>query len=147
MRKFLPFLFTASLLFTSLSCNVNKGLTGGISPAKALSGVQALLGGTTSSVLNGFTGDILSNPIMQSVLPKELTTLTSVLGKSNEGAKVLGLVNGALSSVVPNVAGSVLADATKNISPNDALSLLNGGETGATAVSYTHLTLPTIYSV
>ena len=55
-----------------------------------------------------------------------------MLGKSDKGTAALGLLNSALGSTVPSVASSVLGDATKGIAATDALSLLKGGNTGAT---------------
>ena len=113
------------------SCNVSKGLAG-LSPAQALNGVQALLGGASTNALKGFAGNVLANEVMQKALPKELSTITSLLGNSSNGTKALGLLNGALGSAVPDVASSLLSDATKGIAAADALSLLKGGDTGAT---------------
>jgi hypothetical protein len=131
MNKFVCFLCTLSLLFISQSCNVNKGLAG-ISPEKALSGVQALLGGATGSAVKGFAGNALKNEVMKQVMPKGLSNITNILGGSSEGTQALGLLNSAMSSVVPNVASPVLVDATKGINASDALGLLKGGDTGAT---------------
>ncbi len=131
MNKFVCLLCTLSFVFISQSCNVNKGLVG-LSPDKALSGVQALLGGATGSAVKGFAGDILKNEVMKKVMPKGLSNITSLLGGSSEGTKALGLLNSALGSVVPGVASSVLGDATSGIGASDALGLLKGGDTGAT---------------
>ena len=131
MKKFVSLFFTLSFVLMTQSCNVNKGLAG-LSPAKALTGVQALLGGASSSALKGFAGNVLSNAVMQKAMPKGLSTITSLLGNSSNGAKALGLLNGALGSAVPDVASSVIGDATKGIAASDALSLLKGGDTGAT---------------
>lgn len=131
MNKFVCFLCTLSLLFISQSCNVNKGLAG-ISPEKALSGVQALLGGATGSAVKGFAGNALKNEVMKQVMPKGLSNITNILGGSSEGTQALGLLNSAMSSVVPNVASPVLVDATKGIKASDALGLLKGGDTGGT---------------
>ena len=131
MKKFISLSFALSLVVMIQSCNVSKGLMG-VSPEKALSGVQALLGGASDNALKGFAGNILKNQVMQKVMPQGLSTITSLLGNSSEGNKALGLLNGALASVVPNVASSVLGDATKGIAASDALSLLKGGDTGAT---------------
>lgn len=131
MNKFVCLLCTLSFVFLSQSCNVNKGLAG-ISPEKALSGVQALLGGATGSAVKGFAGDILKNEVMKQVMPKELSSISSLLGGSSEGTQALGLLNSAMGSVVPDVASSVLGNATSGIGASDALSLLQGGSTGAT---------------
>jgi|GEM_PF-1562383 len=132
MKNFLSLLFTLSLVvMTTQSCNVNKGLAG-LSPAKALTGVQALLGNSSKSALSGFTGNILGKAAMKSVMPKGLANITSLLGKSSGGTKALGLLNSAMASAVPDVASSVLGNATKGIAASDALSLLKGGNTGAT---------------
>jgi len=115
MKKFVSLFFTLSLvLLTTQSCNVGQGLAG-ISPEKALSGVQALLGGSSKNALKGFAGNVLKNAVMQKVMPKELSSITGLLGKTGEGAKALNLLNGALGSAVPDVAASLLGNATKGI--------------------------------
>ncbi|MFK7933939.1 MAG: DUF4197 family protein [Saprospiraceae bacterium] len=131
MKKFVSLLFALSFLVMSPSCNVNQGLAG-LSPAQALNGVQALLGGASDSALKGFAGNILKNAVMQKALPKGLSAITNLLGNSSEGNKALDLLNGALGSAVPNVASSILGNATKGIAAGDALSILKGGDTGAT---------------
>ena len=113
------------------SCSVNKGLAG-LSPAQALNGVQALLGNSSKSALGNFTGNILGNAVMQNAMPKGLSTITGLLGKSKNGNNALGLLNSAITSSLPDVASSVLSNATKGIAAADALSLLKGGNTGAT---------------
>lgn len=130
MQKFLSLFFVLSLVLVTQSCNVNKGLVG-LSPDKALTGVQALLGGASGSALKGFAGNILSNAVMQKAMPKGLSAITSLLGKSSEGNKALGLLNSALGSAVPDVASSLLGNATKGIKASDALGILKGGDTGA----------------
>lgn len=132
MKKFVSLFFTLSLvLLTTQSCNVGQGLAG-LSPAKALSGVQALLGGASNNALKGFAGNVLANAVMQKAMPKGLSNITNLLGKSSEGTKALGLLNSALGSAVPNVASSLLGNATQGIAAADALNLLKGGDTGAT---------------
>lgn len=131
MKKFVSLLFALSFLVMSPSCNVSKGLAG-LSPAQALNGVQALLGGASNNALKGFAGNVLKNAAMKKALPRGLATVTSLLGKSSEGNKALNLLNGALGSAVPDVASSILGNATKGIAANEALNLLKGGETGAT---------------
>ena len=131
MKKLMALLFTVSFVFMTQSCNMSKGLAG-LSPEQALTGVQALLGNASGSALKGFAGDILTNAVMQKVMPKGLSSITSLLGQSSEGNKALGLLNSALTSAVPDVASSVLGKATKGIAATDALSLLKGGGTGAT---------------
>ncbi len=131
MKKFLSLLLILSVTVMTQSCNVSKGLAG-ISPEKALTGVQALLGGASSSALKGFAGNILKNEVMQKAMPKGLSTITNLLGNSSQGNKALDLLNGALGSAVPGVAASLLGNATKGIAASDALSLLKGGDTGAT---------------
>jgi len=131
MKKFVSLFFTLTFVVMTQSCNVNKGLVG-LSPDKALTGVQALLGGASNKALKGFAGNALKNAVMQKVMPKELSTITRLLGNSSEGTKALGLLNSALGSAVPDVASSVLGNATKSIPAADALSLLKGGDTGAT---------------
>lgn len=131
MKKFVSLLFTLSLVVMTQSCSVNKGLAG-LSPAQALTGVQALLGNSSKSALSSFTGNILGNSVMQNALPKGLSSITGLLGKSSQGTKALGLLNSAITSAVPNVASSLLGNATKGIAAADALSLLKGGKTGAT---------------
>lgn len=131
MKKYLSLVFTLSFVLFSQSCSVNKGLAG-LSPEQALTGVQALLGGASNNALKGFAGNILKNQIMQKALPKELSNITSLLGNSSEGTKALGLLNSAIGSAVPDVASSVLSKATTDIPAANALSLLKGGDTGAT---------------
>jgi len=113
------------------SCSLNKGLAG-LSPTQALGAVQTLLGGASTSALSGLTGNILGNSIMKEVLPPGLSNITNLLGATSQGSKALGLLNGAISSALPDVAGGILKNATKNINPSDALGLLQGGDTGAT---------------
>jgi len=115
----------------SQSCNVNKGLAG-LSPTQALNGVQALLGGASSSAIKGFAGNVLGNAVMKNAMPKGLSQITNLLGNSSNGTKALGLLNSAIGSAVPDVASSVLGNATKGIAASNALSLLKGGDTGAT---------------
>ncbi len=131
MKKFVSLLFTLSIVVMTQSCSVNKGLAG-LSPAQALTGVQALLGNSSKNALSNFTGNILGNTVMQNAMPKGLSTLTGLLGKSSQGTKALGLLNNAISSSLPDVASSILGNATKGIPAADALSLLKGGNTGAT---------------
>lgn len=131
MKKFVSLLFTLAIVVMTQSCSVNKGLAG-LSPAQALTGVQALLGNSSKSALSGFAGNILGNAVMQKAMPKGLSTITNLLGKSSQGNKALGLLNSAITSAVPDVASSVLGNATKGIAAADALSLLKGGNTGAT---------------
>ncbi len=131
MKKFLFSLFALSIFLLPQSCNVNKGLAG-LSPEKALSGVQSLLSGATGSAIKGFAGNALKNAAFQKAMPKGLSTITSLLGKSSEGTKALGLLNSAIGSAVPDVGSSVLENATKNIPAKDAAGLLKGGSTGAT---------------
>lgn len=131
MKKFFSLLVALSIVAMTQSCNVSQGLVG-LSPDKALSGVQALLGGASNNALKGFAGNVLQNAIMQKVMPKGLSNITNLLGNSSEGAKALGLLNSALGSAVPDVAASLLGNATKGIGAADALSLLKGGDTGAT---------------
>ena len=133
MKNFLSLLFTLSLVFiTTQSCNVSKGLAG-LSPAQALTGVQALLGNATGSALSGFAGNILGNSVMQNALPSGLSNITGLLSKTKQGTDALGLLNNAITSAVPNVASDVLGNAVKGIAANDALSILKGGDTGATS--------------
>ena len=131
MKKFVSFLCTLSLVFMTQSCNSSKGLAG-LSPDKALSGVQALLGGASSSALKGFTGNILGNSVMQNVMPEGLSNITSMLGNSAQGTKALGLLNSALESAVPDAASNFLSRTTNNIAAADAVNILKGGDTGAT---------------
>lgn len=131
MKKLLSLVFILSIAVMNQSCNVSKGLAG-ISPEKALNGVQALLDGASDNALKGFAGNILKNELMQKAMPKGLSTITSLLGNSSEGNKALDLLNGALGSVVPDIASSLLGNATKGIAASDALSILQGGDTGAT---------------
>ncbi len=131
MKNFVSLLFTLSFVFMTQSCNVGQGLAG-LSPAKALGGVQALLGGASSNAIKGFAGNVLQNEVMKKVLPPGLSNITGLLGNSSEGTKALGLLNGALASAVPNVATSLLGNATKGIAAADALNLLKGGDTSAT---------------
>ncbi len=131
MKKFVSLFFTLSFVVMTQSCNVNKGLAG-LSPEKALSGVQALLGGASSSALKGFAGNALKNAVIQKAMPKGLSSITSLLGNSSKGTKALGLLNSAIGSAVPDVASSVLGNATKSIPAADALGVLKGGDTGAT---------------
>ena len=131
MKKFASLFFTLSFVLMTQSCNVNKGLAG-LSPTQALNGVQALLGGASKNAVQGFAGNVLKNAVMQKAMPKGLSSITGLLGKSSEGTKALDLINGALGSAVPDVASSLLSNATKGIAAADALSLLKGGDTGAT---------------
>lgn len=132
MKKLVSLLFAFSIVvMTQSSCSVSKGLAG-ISPQQALSGVQALLGGASNNALKGFAGNVLKNAVMQKVMPKGLSNITNILGNSSEGTKALGLLNSALGSTVPDLASSFLGNATKGIAAKDALSLLKGGDTGAT---------------
>lgn len=131
MKKFVSLFFALSIVVMSQSCNVSKGLAG-LSPQQALSGVQALLGGASGNALKGFAGNVLANAAMKKVMPKGLSNITSLLGKTSEGTKALGLLNSALGSAVPDVASSLLGNATKGIAAADALNLLKGGDTGAT---------------
>ncbi len=131
MKKFVSLFFALSIVVMSQSCNVGKGLAG-LSPEKALSGVQALLGGASGNALKGFAGNVLANAAMKKVMPQGLSNITSLLGNSSEGTKALGLLNSALGSAVPDVASSLLGNATKGIAAADALNLLKGGDTGAT---------------
>ena len=131
MKKFFAFFLVLSIGAMTQSCNVNKGLAG-LSPQQALNGVQALLGGASSNALKGFAGNVLQNAVMQKAMPKGLSTITSLLGQSNDGKKALGLLNSAIGSAVPDVASGLLGNATKGIAAADALSILKGGDTGAT---------------
>ena len=131
MKRFFSLLFILSIFVTTQSCSVNKGLAG-LSPNKALTGVQALLGGASTNALKGFAGNTLKNAVIQQVMPKELSSITNLLGSSNKGIEALGLLNSALGSAVPDVAPALLSNATKGIAASDALGILKGGDTGAT---------------
>jgi len=131
MKKLISLLFTLSIVFMTQSCKTSKGLAG-LSPAKALTGVQALLGGASTSALKGFGKNALNNTVMKKAMPAGLSNVTSLLGKSTEGKKALGLLNSALGSAVPDIASSFLGNATKSIPAADALNILKGGDTGAT---------------
>jgi len=85
MKNFVSLLFVLAFMGMTQSCNTAKGLPGvpGISPAAALTGVQSLLGGASSSALSTFAGgNVLSNAVMKQVLPKGLSNITNVLGSS-----------------------------------------------------------------
>ncbi len=131
MKNFISLSFAVFILAMMPSCSLNKGLTG-LSPTKALSAVQTLLGGASSNALSGFTGNILGNAAMKAVLPSGLSSVTNLLGASPAGSKALGLLNGALASSVKDIVPSILSKATSNIPAADALGLLQGGNTGAT---------------
>jgi len=131
MKRFTSLLCTLAFVLMAQSCNVGQGLVG-LSPDKALSGVQALLGGASNNALKGFAGNIIGNAVMQKVMPKGLSNITSLLGKSSEGNQALGLLNSALGSTVTDIVPSLLSNATKSIPASDALSILKGGDTGAT---------------
>ena len=131
MKNIMTLSFVLIMVSMTQSCNVSKGLAG-ISPATALNGVQALLGGSTSNALSSLAGNALGNAVLQNALPKELSTITSLLGGSSAGNEALGLLNGAIASAVPGVASSVLGNATNGIAASSALDILQGGETGAT---------------
>ena len=93
-----------SMLFYGQACSVQGGLAG-LSPLKALSGVQEILNVASGSALSGIGKNMLSNAVVGAVMPPELKAITNALGGSEAGQAALG------------------------------------------AVSYTHLTLPTICSV
>lgn len=131
MKRFISLFFSLSIIVMSQSCSVSKGLAG-ISPERALAGVQALLGGASNNAIKGFAGNVLQNAVMQKVMPKGLSNITSILGQSSEGTKALGLLNSAIGSSVTDIAGGFLGQATKGIAASDALSLLQGGDNGAT---------------
>ncbi len=131
MKKFLSLLMVTSMLFYGQACSVQSGLAG-LSPQKALSGVQSILGLASGSAINGLGKNLLTNAALNAVMPTELKAITGALGQSEAGQKVLGLMNNAIGSAAPALAKGVLANAVKGIDASSALDILKGGENGAT---------------
>ena len=131
MKKFLSLLMVTSMLFYGQACSVQSGLAG-LSPLKALSGVQNILGLASGSAISGLGKNLLSNAALSSVMPPQLQAITGALGKSDAGQKVLGFTNNAIGAAAPALAQGVLANAVKGIDASSALDILKGGENGAT---------------
>jgi len=131
MKKILSLLMITSMLFYGQACSVSNGLAG-LSPAKALQGVTSLLGVAQGSALQGIGKNMLSNAVVNSVMPKELKAITGALGNSQAGKVALNAINQAIGSTAPSLAKGVLGDALKNIPASEALNILKGGDNGAT---------------
>lgn len=133
MKKFLSLLMVTSMLFYGQACSV-QGLAGlaGLSPQKALSGVQSILGLASGSALSGLGNNLLTNAALSAVMPAELKAITGALGKSPAGKEVLGVLNNVVGSAAPALAKGVLGSAVAGIDPTKALDILKGGENGAT---------------
>ena len=113
------------------ACSVQSGLAG-LSPQKALNGVQQMLGLASGSALKGIGKNMLSNAVVNAVMPKELKAITGALGNSDAGRAALGLINQAVGGAAPGLAKGLLNDAFKNIPVDKALDILKGGDSGAT---------------
>jgi len=120
-----------SMLIYGQACSVQSGLAG-LSPQKALSGVQSLLGLASGSALKGIGKNMLTNAVVGSVLPPELKAITGALGKSEAGQAALGVINKTIGSAAPSLAKGVLDNALKNIPASQALDILKG-DGGATS--------------
>lgn len=119
------------MLFYGQACSVQSGLAG-LSPQKALSGVQEILGLASGSALKGIGKNMLTNAVVGSVMPPELKAITGALGNSDAGRAALGVINNAIGSAAPTLAKGVLGNALKNIPAGQALDILKGGSNGAT---------------
>ena len=119
------------MLFYGQACSVSNGLAG-LSPAKALNGVTSLLGLAQGSALQGIGKNMLTNAVVNAVMPQELKAITGALGNSQAGKVALGAINQAIGGAAPALAKGVLGDALKNIPASEALNILKGGENGAT---------------
>lgn len=119
------------MLFYGQACSVQSGLAG-LSPQKALSGVQSILGMASGSAIKGLGNNLLTNAALNAVMPTELKAITSALGQSPAGKQVLGTLNNVIGSAAPGLAKGVLGNAINNINPSKALDILKGGENGAT---------------
>jgi len=97
------------MLFYGQACSVQSGLAG-LSPQKALSGVQDILGLASGSALKGIGKNMLTNAVVGSVMPKELKAITGALGNSEAGRAALGVINNAIGSAAPAVAKGVLGN-------------------------------------
>ena len=131
MKKFLSLLMVTSMLIYGQACSVQSGLAG-LSPQKALNGVQSLLGLASGGALKGIGKNMLTNAVVGAVMPPELKAITGALGGSEAGQAALGVINNVIGSAAPNLAKGVLDGALKNIPAAQALDILKGGENGAT---------------
>lgn len=119
------------MLLYGQACSVQSGLAG-LSPLKALNGVQEILGLASNSALKGIGKNMLNNTVVNALLPKELKAITGALGKSEAGRSALGLLNKTIGGTAPSLAEGLLNNAVKNIPTDKALDILKGGNNGAT---------------
>jgi hypothetical protein len=107
-----------------------------LSQRDAASGIRTALerGAVAAVGLLGRDGGFLDNPQVRIPLPGFLNDAAKLLRLTGQGAKVDELVNAmnrAAEAAVPQ-AKSLLVDAAKSISVQDALGIVRGGETSVT---------------
>jgi hypothetical protein len=107
-----------------------------LSPGDASSGIRtALERGAIAAVANlGRNDGFLGNPQVRIPLPGFLNDAAKLLKATGQGPRVEALLtamNRAAEAAVP-LAKGLLVDAAKNISVQDALGIVRGGETSVT---------------
>lgn len=111
-------------------------LSGALSREQMIGGLKSALreGARYAIETLGKQGGFLDNPLVRIKLPENLSLVDSALRVAGKGAIVdefVGSMNHAAEQAVPEAA-EVLADAISQMTIDDALQLLNGGEQAAT---------------
>ncbi len=123
--------FTAALLLPA-----GQAALAAVSEGDAASGIRAALerGAGAAVALLGRTDGFLGNPQVRIALPGFLNQAAKILKATGQGRKVDALttaMNRAAEAAVPE-ARSLLVNAARSISVNDALKIVRGGQTSVT---------------
>jgi len=118
------------------SSNSKSTLGAGMATADVNQGLkQMLLQGSQQAISAlGTEGGFLNNPLVKIPVPESLSMLDNGLRKLGQGQYVDDFVksmNTAAEKAIPEAA-DVFSKAIENISPEDALKILNGGENSVT---------------
>jgi hypothetical protein len=130
-RSLISFITLAAWVRSAHALNLSD-----LSGADASSGLKAALekGALSAVGLLGASNGFMGNDLVRIGLPGYLNDAANLMKKLGQGKKVDELVlgmNRAAESAVP-MAKDMLVDAVKTMSVNDAKTILQGGETGAT---------------
>lgn len=130
-RSLISFITLAAWVRSAHALNLSD-----LSGADASSGLKAALekGALSAVGLLGASNGFMGNDLVRIGLPGYLKDAANLMKKLGQGKKVDELVlgmNRAAESAVP-MAKDMLVDAVKTMSVNDAKTILQGGETGAT---------------
>jgi Protein of unknown function (DUF4197) len=129
--------FLAALALTGLGILAPEGAhAAALTEGDAAAGVRAALerGAAAAVGLLGQKDGFLGNPKVKIALPGYLNDAAKLMKSTGQGKKVDELVtamNRAAESAVPE-ARSLLVDAARSISVEDALHIVRGGETSVT---------------